>query len=766
MLSSCLRLLFIASVAWGLTTPAACLSDEPGFLKTHCYDCHSGPTSEGGLDLTALDGSLDSQKLVERWTTVFDRVAHGEMPPEEADQPEPQETDAFLTQLETRLLAADRSQRETVHRRLNRSEYEDTVHDLLQIDIPLSHLLPEDQIADGFSNNGAALAVSTEQLEAYLETAELAVDAVIVRTAQPPTETFVVDALAEVKPYLGQQYELVDGRIVIYLSDRSTYSKISTRSKKINVRGRYRVSFDVAVHNPTGPQTFFVDADGVMRYYEATAQPQTYTFEQTISAGGVIQFHAVDLPGWVNDPIAKKVPGVGFGPVTLTGPLHDTWPPASHQQLFGDIDFEKATIQDAADVLSRFLPRAFRRPVTDAELNRYVMLVQNRLDAGRSFEDAIRVALTTVLCSPSFLYLKETQRPATEAIDAFELASRLSFFLWNSMPDERLLQLAAEGRLAEKQTLTAEVDRMLDDARSERFIENFTDHWLHLRRIHETTPDRNLFPDFDDHLKHSMVAESRSYFRHVLEHDKSIDLFLDSDFSMLNRRLARHYGIPDVEGATVHPVSLPQDSVRGGVLTQAAVLKVTANGTNTSPVLRGVWALENILGRRLPPPPPNVSAIEPDIRGAETVRQQLVKHRSIASCNICHKHIDPPGFALEAFDPVGTLRAKYVRFQVNPDYIEQGWGRLVEGADVDASGTLATGESFQDIREFKQLMLQQRDQFARYLTEKLFTFALGREMGFSDRAEIQQVAATTAEQSIGLKSLVHRIIQSRTFQEN
>lgn len=756
---------FLVACCLLLVRSATIAEDDNAFVRQFCLDCHRGADAESGLDLQQLSGDLDSAALIRSWAEIHDRVDRGEMPPVEAEQPAAKDKAAFLSALRSRLVQADEVQREVVHRRMNRDEYENAVHDLLKIDVRLKQLLPEDQIFDGFSNNGATLAVSVEQLEAYLQTAELAIDAAIRWEDQPKTETVVVDAVSEVKPYFGQQYEHVDDFIVVYLADRSNYSKISTRSHKITHRGRYRVQFEAFVHNSDGPQTFLADADGFSRYYEVNDKPQTFTFEQTLSAGGVIQFHAVDLPGWINDPIAKKVPGVGFGPVTLTGPLYPTWPPQSHQQLFGEMDLEQAGIANAATILAKFLPRAFRRPVTEQEHKRYVALVQERLDAGRTFDEAIRVGLAAALCSPNFLYLKEAARPVGESIDGFEIASRLSFFLWNSIPDERLTQLAGQGRLRDPQTLATEVDRMLDDPKASRFVTNFTDHWLHLRRIHETTPDGKLFPDFDDHLKHSMVAESRAFFRHLLDSDSSIDLLLDSDFAMLNRRLARHYGVPDVAGATVHAVPLPKDSVRGGVMTQGAVLKVTANGTNTSPVVRGVWVLENIMGRKIPPPPSSVAAIEPDIRGAQTIRQQLVKHRSDESCNACHRHIDPPGFALESFDPVGSHREKYIRFQVNPDFIEQGWGQLVAGAEVDASGELPSGQPFKEIREFKQVLLEHRHEFARCLTEKLFAYALGREMGFSDRSEIERIAVATSDESVGLKSLIRMIVQSSTFQE-
>ncbi|MCA9146332.1 MAG: DUF1592 domain-containing protein [Planctomycetales bacterium] len=750
----------------GSSTVAAGFSDAMRpFLKSHCYDCHGNSEPEGDLDLTRFDGGMDSSDLVDRWTRIYDRIARGEMPPKEMPRPAVSEVEAMLAWISPRLTQADRAQREVVHRRLNREEYQNTVHDLLLIDIELKPFLPEDQIAGGFDNNGEALAISTEQMEAYLEAAQFAIEAAIVRGNPPITETVTADSIKEVKPYFGKSYELVDDRIVTFMVSKSTYSKIATRTQPVPTRGRYRFSFEAATRNSSRPLTFLVDAAGQVRYYEAAAEPTAFEFEAVMPAKGIVQFHAIGLPEWVNDPVQNKSPGIGFGPVTISGPLYDAWPPASHQRLVGSVDLDNATQADAEMLLRAFMRRAFRRPASDAEVNRYLALINERLAAGRSFDQALQVGYASVLCSPNFLYLAETNGSPSERISDLELASRLSYFLWSSLPDDELLQLAAAGRLSDREVLASQVNRMLRDSRIERFIDNFTGQWLRLREIDETTPDSKLFPEFDDYLKHSMIWETQAFFRKLLSEDRSIDLFLDSDFAILNRRLAEHYGLPEVQGAELRPVSLPAESVRGGVLTQAAVLKVTANGTNTSPVVRGVWALENILGKHVPPPPASVSVIEPDIRGTTTVREQLEKHRDSESCRVCHQYIDPPGFALESFDPVGRFRTNYIRFQVNPQFADKGWGRLVEGAAVDPSGMWSTGETFDDIRGFKKMLLAHRDDFARCLTEKLFTYGLGREMGFSDRAEIERVAELTRNPKHGLRSLVREIVLSPTFSQ-
>lgn len=293
-----------------------------------------------------------------------------------------------------------------------------------------------------------------------------------------------------------------------------------------------------------------------------------------------------------------------------------------------------------------------RRPVDDKTLAYYIAFFQERLDKGYEFHTALRSTYKAILSSPRFFYFDEQPGP----LDGYPIASRLSYFLWSTLPDDELTALAARGELRKSAVLRAQVERMLGDKRSQRFIDNFTGQWLELRKINATTPDRNLYGEFDDFLLWSMPQETQAFFREMLAKDRSVAEFVHFDWSILNERLARHYGIPGVFGGEMRRVSLPPESHRGGVLTHASILKLTANGTTTSPILRGKWVLEKIIGTPPAPPPPNVGAIEPDIRGATTIRQQLEKHKAIAACATCHKHIDPPGFALESFDVVGGWR--------------------------------------------------------------------------------------------------------------
>jgi len=753
-------------------SPATVETEAGPYLRKYCVECHDAASKSGGLNLEQLGYSMAGRAATELWTRIYDRIDRGEMPPPDGTRPTAAETTAFLGTIRPALAAADRAGREVVQRRLNRVEYQNTIRDLLAIDVDLIRLLPEDQQAGGFDNNGEALAVSTEQMQGYLEAARRAIDEAIVEGERPKTETFQVDSVRETKQYFGQgTYDYVDGRVVLHTSaDNADYSKISTRDKKVPVRGTYRFRFQAVAHDSPVPLSFTVTAalfapQGVSQrnvgYFEVGAVPQTFEIETTMEKGGVLQFFALGLPTYIKKKPDVVYPGVGFGEVEVTGPLYEQWPPECHARLLGDLDLKTGTLDDARAILERFVPRAFRRPTSEAEIARYLDLVATRLAAGRTFVESIQVGLVGVLCSPHFLYLNEDRLPAGERVSDLELASRLSYFLWSAPPDQPLVDLANEKRLGSPEMLRGQVERMLADPKSEAFVKNFAGQWLRLRQIGETVPDARLYPKFDELLQESMIWESEGFFREMLQADVSIDDLLDSDWAMLNERLATHYRIEGVTGIKLRRVSLPKESVRGGVLTQAAVLKVTANGTTTSPVTRGVWVLENILGRPTPPPPPNTAGIEPDIRGAVTVREQLAKHRSVESCNVCHKSIDPPGFALESFDPTGAFRETYLRWKVTN--AEHNWGSVEKGAAVDSTGQTESGQRFADIREFKRLLLVRRDDFARCLAEKILAYALGRETGFGDRDSIAEAVRRTRAGGGGLRTLVQAIVASETF---
>jgi hypothetical protein len=386
--------------------------------------------------------------------------------------------------------------------------------------------------------------------------------------------------------------------------------------------------------------------------------------------------------------------------------------------------------------------------------------VKDKLAAGYSFELAVRAALKGVLMSPEFLFLHETPGK----LDDFALASRLSYFVWSSPPDDELLKLATDAKLGTPGELRRQVERMLNDPKAANFTENFVGQWLGLREIDFTEPSNRLYPEFDHLLKVSMIREAELFFDEVLKHDLSVANFVASDFSMLNGRLAKHYGIPGVDGWEFQKVKLPAESHRGGVLTMAAVLKVTANGTTTSPVVRGNWVLDRLLGAPAPPPPNDVPAIDPDIRGATTIREQLAKHRADAACARCHAKIDPPGFALESFDCIGGWRDNYrVTGNGKPVVIGGRQMQYREGKAVDPSDVMADGRPFKNVDEFKQLLLTDKDRLARALAAKLTTYATGAAPTPVDRAALDSMVAKVRDKNYGLRSLIHEVVQSDLF---
>ena len=486
-------------------------------------------------------------------------------------------------------------------------------------------------------------------------------------------------------------------------------------------------------------------------------------------------------------------PGIALDYLEIKGPFYESWPPRSHKALFGDLplvqfdpkanpeitppaqmNFRKSwhpgknkrdpvdgiwttlsdnPIQDARELLSKFLPRAFRRPVANQILEQYVGIVEHRLEEGDCFENAMRTVYQTALCSPDFLFHVE---PADE-LDDFAFANRLSYFLWNSMPDEKLSKLASNGKLRQPKTLRDEVERMLQDPKAERLINDFPGQWLKLRDIAATDPDQKLYGEFDLYLQNSMVAETVEYFRRMLEQDLDGTHLVDSNFAMLNQRLAKHYKIPDVVGTTLRPVDLTQESPRGGFMTQGSVLKITANGTTTSPVPRGAYVNERLIGVPPDPPPPNVPAVEPDVSGAITIRDQLAKHRDDPACAGCHAKLDPAGFALESFDVIGGFREKYRVLTEE--------GRREEGPEVDPTGELPDGRTFQNIVDLQKMLVKERDQLQRNLVRQFAVYSTGREVAFSDREEIASIIANAEKNGKGgVRSLIHELVQSPLFQ--
>ena len=589
--------------------------------------------------------------------------------------------------------------------------------------------------------------------------------------------------------------------------------------------GRYRVRFsvwsfwwekgEVKASPRTGAAGLYYGSELLGHFDAPSLSPTVHETDVWLEPGEYLKLNAASLwPTRVSELKGRNAqfsgPGMGIDWLEVEGPLHDEWPPASHKRMFGDIpltplskvegtkpkrEMPRQTSRDGSNgpgrlvpaaavpsdpaaqaekLLKDFLPRAFRRPVSEEERHRFTALVVQKLAAKVSFEDAMKCAYRVALCSPEFLYLRE---PAGQ-LDDHALAARLSFFLWNSLPDDALFEAANKGLLKDPVQLKAQAARMLADPKAARFTADFLDQWLDLRDIDLTSPDRTLYPEYSPYLRDAIVQEPRLFFGEMLKRDSPAGFVVHSDFAVLNQRLAEHYRMPATPGTKFRTVGVPAESHRGGLIAQAAVLKVTANGTTTSPVKRGAWMQRKIVG--LPPnPPPDIAAVEPDVRGAVTVRELLAKHRDNASCAGCHAKMDPPGFALESFDVIGGWRdrfratagkdipdsSKTFLAHLAPDgtfpkHLHVGY-RL--GLPVDATGELPDGRKFGGIDEFKKLLLSDERSLARNLAGQLTTYATGTPPTFSDRAAVEDVLNRTAGNRHGVRSLILEVILSPMF---
>lgn len=814
-LASLLAGFVVAGAPWGSLRAAA--GAAKAFEDFKCTECHDRDTKKGDLDLTALEWKMEDRGNFDEWVKIYDRVAKGEMPPAKKARLEPKAEADFLAKLKLGLARycqeQEKTQGRTVLRRLNRDEYERTVQDLLAIQTPLKGMLPEDAAVDGFDTVAEGLRFSTLQMEKYLEAADHALDAAAVLTQQPETKK-TRNSLKEDKE-IRKSLDTPEGTItdknsknkhrhtlkelpdaVVFFSDG--YPPAQFRDLRAPVDGLYRVRISAYAYQTKGAPVYMrVYGDNyaekrLLGWYDLPADhPREVEFTAKLLAGEHLLVLAMDV-GY--DEKGQGVYNVGADNYTgrgmamqwaeLEGPLVDSWPPKSTKLLLGEamlkeVDPKKAKYRNGkkegyelaptdphaalVERITGFAARAFRRPLEKGEADAFIKLATDAQAAGADFETSLRAGLRGVLTAPQFLFF--TEQPGK--LDDWALASRLSYFLWSTMPDEALLKVASEGKLHEPAMMKAQVERMLKDAKAAAFVENFTGQWLDLRNIEATTPDMRLYPEFDELLKVAMVDETRGFFAEILNKNLSISNFIQSDFAMLNRRLAEHYGIPGVNGEELRRVALPTDSPRGGLLTQASILKVTANGTVSSPVLRGSWVLKRLLGQPPAPPPANVGSIEPDTRGATTVREQLAKHRNLAVCASCHMKIDPPGFAMESFDVIGGWRDRY-RSLGNGDRVQAVFrGRNAQykaGPKVDASGEMPDGRKFAGIAEFKQLLLAQQDQVTRALAAKLLTYATGAGVSFADRDVVELMAQRTREQGGGLRTLVQEVVASSVFQ--
>jgi hypothetical protein len=771
---SCFVILVTASV--GITRADTTLRRQlTPFFQRYCFDCHSGDTPQAGFNLKTYSVDLTDADVRRRWVHLFDRVAKGEMPPKSADRPDAKSKSKFLQLLGDSLTDADLVNREVVLRRLNRKEYENTVRDLFGIHVDVQAVLPDDSAEQGFDTIGSDLSVSAEQIVTYIESADLVLDQVF-GEAKPPKRIDETVNIRELRSKTTADRILPDGVVLfsgakhlplygVSVPEPGVYRlRVQARAIQSDRSVVMQVDGGVTGRIPGHVAGFFEVPPGKVVTIELT--DRSVENHDTFSFGLVGGY-----PWWKVNGDEYKGVGLFLGDIEIEGPLEE-WPPPSRAKLLGDIDPATGSLDDIKAILSRIIPQAFRRSTNDDDVAPFVALARQALDEGSTFEKALRRGLKGVLCAPEFLFLEEriaSSQHAVKRIDDFALASRLSYFLWTSLPDGELLAVAGCGELKQHAVLRGQVERMLGDPKSQRFVESFTGQWLRLYDIDFTVPDRNLYPEYNQLLRQSMLDETHAFFREVLNRNLSVRNFIDSDFVMINEPLADFYGIDGVKGLKIRRVELSSESVRGGVLTQASTLKVSADGTRTSPVLRGVWIRKHFYGTPPPPPPPTVVAVEPDIRGATTIREQLAKHRDQESC---HRKIDPPGFSLESFDVIGAQRDWY-RARLGGKYVRkprhaQAPNHFVQyrqGPDVDPSGTTADGQPFADIREYKRLLLNDETTMARSLTQLLLTYSLGRHLGFSDRPQVERIVESARSKDYGLRSIVHEVVQSETFSQ-
>lgn len=797
--------IFLVCVASPLPNAPATATDLDVLIQSSCIDCHDANT-ETRLDFTTLATDFDEADSFRQWVKVYDRVKRGEMPPPKETQPDKAVRDNALSLLAGALEQANQRMQKTVgraaSRRLSRLEYEHTLHDLLGIGGDIARYLPPENKSDTFDVVSNKQEMSSVHVKGLLKAADIALDEAIQLGPKPK----MVHELDYVNSrYMQMWFERPVRRgggtvfrdkddLIMFRGEnynlRSDYNGL-----RIPVAGRYRITVTGAAYQPRSSVTMSLkrqnDIQGDSELFSAWDVDEKLRTVSTIKYLRPDDYFYVSADELEPAPDGKviynsqpasefKGEGVRVRRVLVEGPLETTWPPQRTRALFPGVEWEsvangryykpvttKSHYEHIRDAVAALAPKAFRRLVTDKEIEDLTNLAVPSLKARHGFIASARIPLRAILVSPETLFLTNETRPMESMLTDQALASRLSYFLWRSPPDEELRELASAGELVDTKTLDAQVNRMLSDGRSERFINEFLDQWLDLELIDATTPDKYLYPEYDDVLRRAMLAETRLLFRHLIDEDLSIANLIHSDFTFLNRKLAEHYGIPHIEGEVMRKVVLDEDSVRGGVLTHASIAKVTANGSVTTPVKRGSFVLTNLLGEPPNSPPPGVGSIEPDTRGATTIRETLAKHQAVESCAVCHRRIDPPGFALECFDPVGAFRIRY-RISKGVKRTADAGLRLLHkdykpGRRVDCSGQTEDGFEFTDIRDFKRRLMKSKEQVARNLVSLLITFATGAEIQFADRREVEAILQRQEAENYPLRRLIHEVVSSRMF---
>ena len=747
------------------------------FLRNHCVHCHDESTQEGDFRLDNLEADFANPLLAQKWSEVVFRVNAGEMPPPTETTPSSDEIGLFAETVTRKIregAAARMARRGPVqHYRLSREEYAHTVYDLLAVvfDVEAPGAFNEDPRWHGFNRVGALLSVAPSHINRYFDAA----DAVIAR-AFPDTET----SSKKERKLAGEGQ-----RRLLQLGEGYEFNISEPGRYRIRVRASGLPAFSGRLPHLTLWHRHHKRSFGGADLRAEEEAPQTLEFEGLFPTGtyevrnharkikhanGSIQFFRnenidasvpiASLFGRERSPWTKVIDEQGKPTVPLLlvdwveieGPYLTE---LDHKKREGVFPTDENDATARRHCLQRFAERAWRRPVTTAEIEPYVQLISNEQEAGEDFRTAYRSALASILVSRRFFHLEEgTPSENRLLLNNFELASRLSYFLWSSMPDEQLFEAARNGSLSTSEGLSHELDRMLTDPKINRFLDSFPKQWLQLHRVGMFQPDPGLYPEYDPWLEESMVHETTAYFSEMFRNDLPIREAIDSNWSILNQRLAAHYGLPQPDLLNFNRFEFAPETGRGGILTHASILSLTSDGTRHRPVHRGAWVSEAILASTPPPPPPNVDPIEPVV-GDEpktTIRSKLEAHATSPNCISCHAKIDPLGLAFENFDAIGRWRD-----------VERVEGGVGEHPPVDASGKFSDGRTFTGPIDFKQLLADDESALADAFLEQLATYALRRVTTIDDAEPLKSIAASTEQNEYGVRSMIRQLVLSELF---
>jgi hypothetical protein len=750
------------------------------FLKSHCVRCHNGETQEGMFRLDDLSTDFSNPQVAKKWSEVVFRINAGEMPPAKQPQPTARQIGQFADVLSTKIrdgAAARMARRGRVqHYRLSRQEYAHTVYDLLGVvfDVEAPGALNEDPLWHGFDRIGAMLSTAPSHVDRYFNAADTVVQLASL-DKERPSKTIRKSA-DEGKRHLlqlGEGWNAVSVpspgyyRIKIQVSGLPAFTGRVPRLSlwhnqyKKSFAGRDLVSSEDKPDTIVFEGLFPSGSYAIRNHARSQAHPngayKLFRNEQ-IDASIPLASHKGGFKAMqtkvVDDEGRPVMPTLLVDWVEVGGPLTTD---AHRRKREGLFPKNANDAQEVRACLKRFAERAWRRPVSDAEIDRFVKFIAAEQEAGEGFPAAYKSALASMLVSRSFFNLEEGSPDEDRVrLNDFELASRLSYFLWSSMPDEKLFAAARSGKLHTAEGLAVELDRMLADPKINRFLDSFPKQWLQLHRVGMFQPDPNLYPQYDPWLEESMVMETTAYFAEMFTKDLPLREAVDSNWTMLNSRLAIHYGLPTPQQPQLARVELAADSQRGGILTHASILSLTSDGTRHRPVHRGAWLSEAILARTPSPPPPNVEPLEPVAadQPKTTIRSQLEAHRANRTCASCHAKIDPLGLAFDNFDAIGRWR--------ETERVEGGTG---DHPPVDASGVLPNGKSFAGPAEFKKRLAEDDDRLAQAFLEQLATYALRRVLTVDDVQQLDTIAASAEADDYRLQTLIRGLVMSELFQK-